>query len=183
MIEKNRIQELIKVFYQQPFKIFYVNSEDGATFVKPKGLFVSLGITTSINTLEKLRGTIEDTYPETAPRLVELVSKRGDSGQYLNSITTNTDIHPYTITDTPENLMTKTEAEEELTRLRGVIKENPEIELLTATQKLQEFIDRIKDWDEHQIYKTGDSEYKIFHKTSNYKKEGDMEYRIGIFVD
>jgi len=182
MIEKQRIQELIKVFYQQPFKIFYVNSEDGITFIKPKGLFVSLGITTSMVTLEKLRGTIEDTYPETSPKLVELVSKRGESGQYLNALTTS-EPHPYTITDLPPNLMTKEEAEQELARLRENIKTNLDIQLLTATQKLQEFIDRIKNWDEHQIYKTDDNEYKIFHKTSNYKKEGNVEYRIGIFVD
>ena len=183
MIEKQRIQELISIFYQQPFKIFYVNSEDGFTFIKPKGLFVSLGITTSIGTLEKIRGTIEDTYPETSPKLVELISRRGESGQYINRISQVTDPQPYIITDLPKELLSKKEAEDELVKLRELIKTNSSIELLSATQKLQEYIDRIKDWDEHQIYKTEKNEYKIFHKVSNYKKEGDLEYRIGIFVD
>ena len=64
MIEKTRIQELIKVFYQQPFKIFYVNSEDGENFIKPKGLFISLGITTSMKTIESIGQVISNTYPE-----------------------------------------------------------------------------------------------------------------------
>ena len=178
---KQRIQDLIKVYYHHPFKIFYINSDDGVTFIKPKGLFISLGIITSMSTLEKIRKTIESVYPETSPRLTEIVSKYEESGQYLNTLTQN-EPHPYIISDLPENLMTKEEAEKELGRLRELIKTNSDINLLASTQNLQEIIDRIKNWDEHQVLKTG-GEYKIFHIVSNYKKVDNLEYRIGIFVE
>lgn len=183
MINKLKIQDLIRIFYQQPFKIFYVNSTDGESFVKPTGLFISLGIATSMNTFEKLRKIIESTYPETCPRLVELVSVHHDNGEFLNTITENTP-EPYEITDLPSGLLNKEEAEEELEALRERIKETPTETLLLATQRLQECIDRINqgnNWEVHQIQKLED-DYRVFHKISNYKKEGDKEYRIGIYV-
>ena len=110
MIEKSRIQELIKVFYQQPFKIFYVNSVDGETFIKPTGLFISLGLTTSMRTIEGLRDVISNTYPESNPLVVELSSKCMTGDQYLNTITDNQNPQPYVISEFPENSFDKTMA-------------------------------------------------------------------------
>jgi hypothetical protein len=186
MIERTRIQELIKVFYQQPFKIFYVNSIDGETFIKPTGLFVSLGLSTPMKTIEGLRNVISNTYPESSPKIVELCSKNVMGGdQYLNTITDNLDPQPYVIDEFPQGSLDKNQAEEELKKLREKIKESKETELLASTQKLQELIDRLSQgdgWENHRIVKIG-TDYKTFHKVANYKKQGDLEYRVGIYVE
>jgi len=185
LIDKNQLHELVKVFYQQPFRIFYVNSMDGETFVKPTGLFISLGLTTSMKTIEGLKTAIHNTYPERNLQIVELRSKCLFDDQYLNTITENDNPSPYVISDFPENSLGKEEAEEELKKLREQIKETRDMNLMTMTQKLQELIDRLSlsdNWDCHRILRL-DSDYKIFHTIANYKKEGEFEYRIGIYVE
>ena len=187
MIEKTRIQELIKVFYQQPFKIFYINSLDEETFIKPIGLFISLGLTTPMRTIEGLRDVISNTYPESNPKIVELSSRCVGGDQYLNTITGNLNPEPYVIDEFPENSMTKEEAEEELGKLRNRIKTEKDTKLLASTQKLQELIDRLgkgdDGWKNKRIVKLNDdADFKVFHKVSNYKKQGDRELRIGIYV-
>ena len=182
MIEKKRIQELVEIFYHQPFKIFYVNSTDNSNFIKPVGLFISLGITTPMTTLELLRSTIDNTYPETSPRIVELMSRRVNGNYYLNSLTSNPP-QPYVVSELPKNRLGEEEAKEELLKLREKIKESsPKVEDLVKTQRLQELLDRIS-WDTSLIYKTDDGEYKLFHIISNYIKKGDVEFRIGIYVE
>ena len=42
MIDKDKIHNLVGVFYQPTFKTFFINSVDGETFIKPIGIFVSL---------------------------------------------------------------------------------------------------------------------------------------------
>jgi len=184
MIEKNRIQELINVFYQQPFKIFYVNSEDCENFVKPKGLFISLGITTSMKTLESIGQVIANTYPESTPRVAELKSRCISGNQFLNTITDNSNPQPYTISELPKNAFTRDEAIQELDRLRGLIKSSGDLDAMVLTQKLQELVDKfdqVDGWDDLRILKV-ENDYKTFHTIANYKKEGEFEYRIGIYV-
>jgi len=183
MIDKLKIQDLIRIFYQQPFKIFYVNSIDGKTYIKPTGLFISLGIATSMSTFDKLINVIKNTYPETCPRLVELVSVHLN-GEFLNTIT-NSEPLPYKITEYPSNvvLLDMDDAEKELNNLRELIRESPTQERLVSTQKLQECIERLKkNGSENQRIQKQDDDYKIFHMISNYKKVKDKEYRIGIYV-
>lgn len=185
MIEKARVQELIKVFYQQPFKIFYVNSIDGETFIKPTGLFISLGLSTSMKTIEGLKNVISNTYPESNPKIVELSSRIITGDQYLNTITNNQNPEPYVISEFPEGSLNKEQAEEVLKELRKQIKKTKDVKLLAATQKLQELIDRLSQgdgWENHRIVKI-DSDFKTFHKVANYIKDGDLEYRIGIYVE
>ncbi len=185
MIERGRIQDLVKVFYQQPFKVFYINSNDGTTFMKPKGLFISLGLTTGMKTLEGLRDVISSTYPETKARIVEIKSKLVSGGQFLNTITENLNPCPYVISEFPGDLLDLDESNKELQMLREKIKETQDIKLIAATQKLQELIDKLSSgdgWENHRIIKQ-DADYKIFHKVTNYIKKDDVEYRIGIYVE
>lgn len=184
MIERGRIQDLVKVFYQQPFKVFYINSTDGNTFMKPKGLFISLGLTTTLKTLEGLRDVISNTYPETKVRIVEIQSKSVSGGQFLNTVTDNLNPSPYIIEEFPGDSLDMNSASEELQMLREKIKETQDIKLIAATQKLQELVDKLSSgdgWENHRIIKQ-DSDYKIFHRITNYMKKGDVEYRIGIYV-
>lgn len=187
MIERGRIQDLVKVFYQQPFKVFYINSNDGTTFMKPKGLFISLGLTTGMKTLEGLRDVISSTYPETKARIVEIKSKLVSGGQFLNTITENLNPSPYIISEFPDDSLDMEEADNELKVLREKIKESKDtdIKLITATQKLQELVDKLSSgdgWENHRIIKQG-TDYKIFHGVTNYLKKDDLEYRIGIYVE
>lgn len=185
MLEKKQLHELIKVFYQQPFRIFYVNSDNGENFSKPTGLFISLGLTTSIKTIEGLKAVISNTYPERIVKLVELKSKCVFGDQFLNTVTENDSPKPYVISEYPENSMDKEESEKELSRIKEEIKNSKDVNLIVSAQKLQELIDRLSlsdTWDSHKILKV-DSDYKIFHTITNYKREGDVEYRIGIYVE
>ena len=187
MIERGRIQDLVKVFYQQPFKVFYINSDDGTTFMKPKGLFISLGLTTGMKTLEGLRDVISSTYPETKVKIVEIQSKLVSGGQFLNTITANLNPSPYIISEFPSDSLDMEESCKELKMLREKIKEAQDVDmkLMTSTQKLQELVDKLSfgdGWENHRIVKRG-TDYKIFHRVTNYIKRDDLEYRIGIYVE
>ena len=57
-INREKLHNLVGLIYSPTYKTFYVNSLDGMSFVKPYGIFVSLGITTSKRTLEEVRQQI-----------------------------------------------------------------------------------------------------------------------------
>ena len=84
MVSREKIHELVKLFYQHTFKTFYINSEDGKDFSKPLGVFVSLGMTTKLKTLENIRDFISANKDFKA-RIVEISSKRVDD-QFLNAL-------------------------------------------------------------------------------------------------
>ena len=94
-----------------------------------------------MRTIEGLRDVISNTYPESNPLVVELSSKCMTGDQYLNTITDNQNPQPYVISEFPEDSFDKTMAENELGKLREMIRENKDTTLLAATQKLQELID------------------------------------------
>jgi hypothetical protein len=185
-INREKIHEIVEVFYQPTFKTFYVNSTDGETFIKPIGVFVSLGITTALKVIEDM-GEIISGYNYNT-RIVEISSKK-INGQFLNTITFENPSQ-YTIKDS-EDILGKEKAEEELCRLKAFMSPNESLEVIQTyapkIQKLQELIDELnkspQGWENHVIkLEDGSEDYKIFHKQVNYKKENDVEYRIGIFV-
>ena len=183
-VSREKIHEIVEVFYQPTFKTFYVNSTDGETFVKPIGVFVSLGITTSPKVIENI-GEIISGYDYNT-RIVE-ISSRKINGQFLNTITYENP-NQYII-NYSDDILGKEEALKELNKLRELMDPSKPIETIQECapriQKLQELIDELdKDphgWNNHVI-KVEDNDYKIFHKQINYKKVDDVEYRIGIFV-
>ena len=89
---KDKIHNLVSVFYRNTFKTFYVNSYDGEEFEKPFGIFVSLGITTSLKTLNDIKEIIEDNGFNAT--LAEISSKRRTS-QFLNTIIRTSEISQY----------------------------------------------------------------------------------------
>lgn len=184
-ISREKVHELVDVFYQPTFKTFYVNSTDEETFIKPIGVFVSLGITTSLKVIESMGETISGYDYNT--RIVEISSKKVN-GQFLNTIVSENP-HQYMIDDS-EEILEHDKAIEELCRLKALMKPEESLEILQhyapKIQKLQELIDELdknpQGWENHVIKVEDDGDYKIFHKLVNYKKKGDVEYRIGIFV-
>lgn len=181
---REKIHEIVEVFYQPTFKTFYVNSVDEETFIKPIGVFVSLGITTSPKVIESIGEVIAGYDYDT--RIVE-ISSRKINGQFLNTITSENPSQ-YVIEDSDDTLG-KEKASAELSRLKAYMDPSEDLETIQTyapkIQKLQELIDELNrtsdGWDNHVI-KIEDGDYKIYHKQVNYKNTGDVEYRIGIFV-
>ena len=186
MIFREKINEVVEVFYQQNFKTFYINSIDGKNFVKPVGVFVSLGITTSLKSLEDIRSVIANTEGYSA--VIAEISSKKVGNQFLNTVINLETPKQYTLSNSGENILNKTEAEEELNKLKEKMNTDEDITILQKyapkISKLQDLINKLtvsNGWESHSIQKDGE-DYKIYHQNVNYKKEGDIEYRIGIFV-
>jgi len=186
MIFREKINEVVEVFYQQNFKTFYINSIDGKTFVKPVGVFVSLGITTSLKALEDIRSVIANTEGYSA--VIAEISSKKVGNQFLNTIINLETPKQYTLDNSGENILNKEESEEELRKLKEKMNTDEDIMILQKyapkISKLQDLINKLttsNGWESHSILKDGE-DYKIYHQNVNYKKEEDIEYRIGIFV-
>jgi hypothetical protein len=180
-LDKDRIHELVEIFYQKPpFKTFYVNSTDGETFVKPTGVFVSLGITTSMKTLEDLRDILSKT-PGIKSSIVEIESVKV-AGTFMNHIIntnpTQYEVDPETVK--PNTVLTKEETEEELKSLEKIGKRDEATKLKDAITRVQE---SPEPWTTHSVMKLESGGYRVFHRYVNYKKSDDTEYRLGIYVE
>lgn len=170
---KDQIHEIVEVFYQNPFKTFYVNSEDGTKFVKPIGVFVSLGMTTSMNTIENIKDILNN-YNDLTAELAEISSKKVTS-QYLNTVVDHGDtVRQYEILDVPQKCYNREESLEHF-------KDYPE-------QTWKSLFDRIEisddGWSKNYLQELPDGSIRIFHRTVNYTKDpsDEIEYRIGIYV-
>ena len=186
-INRDKVHSLVEVFYQPSFKTFYVNSVDGETFVKPIGVFVSLGITTSLKVLEDIKNIIAGSEGYKAV-LAEIKSKKV-AGQFLNTVTSTIDPKQYKIENLSEDIMNEGESRAELERMKGMMDPSQDLDILKEyapkISRLQDLMDKLTSthgWDAHLIQKERSGDYRIFHQYINYKKEGDLEYRVGIFV-
>lgn len=186
-INRDKVHSLVEVFYQPSFKTFYVNSVDGETFVKPVGVFVSLGITTSLKVLEDIKNIISGSEGYSAT-LAEIKSKKV-AGQFLNTVTCTTGPKQYKITNLSEDIMGEEESKAELERMKNLMNPSQDLDILKEyapkISRLQDLIDKLTSthgWDAHLIQKKASGDYQIFHQYINYKKEGELEYRVGIFV-
>lgn len=187
MIDRTKIHNLVSVFYQPTFKTFFINSVDEETFIKPFGIFVSLGITTSMKTIEDIKNIIQE-HPEYSAQIAEL-SSRKVGGQFLNTITNLENPQQFEIQEFPEGTMNEEEARAELERLKSIMNPDEELETLKLyaprVSQLQDLIDKLTSsggWEAHLIQKKEDGDYSVFHKFVNYRNDGDIEYRIGIYV-
>ena len=185
MINKKDVEKIVEIFYQPNFKLFYINSLDGEKFIKNIGIFVSLGITTSKKILEDIRDILNNNK-EFKATIVEISSKK-ISGQYCNTIV-NFNPEQYMVTDFGDNVMDKEKALSELEKLKSLMSPEDDIENLRIyapqISKLSTLIEKLNvnnGWENHLI-QNDDGDFKIFHKYVNYKKENDLEYRIGIYV-
>ena len=189
-INKDEVHSAVEVFYQRLFKTFYINSEDGKTFIKPVGVFVSLGITSSTATLEGIRTTLSKINGYTA-RLAEIKSEK-IGGQFLNSIVSLEEdkIEQYDMESFPADCYGEEDAKSILSEMKSSMIDESNTDsiksICSQVSKLAEQIERLDSnplgWANHYIQKLG-CDYKIFHKKVNYKKDASgAEYRIGIYV-
>lgn len=189
-INKETIHELVEVFYQPPFKTFYINSEDGKDFVKPLGVFVSLGITTSIKVLSEINEVLSRSTGITS-RLVEIKSQKV-GGQFMNLVLPTTNIAQYDMETIPAGAMGEKEAKELIEtmyeRISGVPVVDDVYGLRQKISRLTGLIEKLDNptvgWENHMIQETDTGDYRVFHKKVNYHKslEEGAEYRIGIYV-
>ena len=183
---REEIHSLVEVFYHPTFKTFYVNSLDGKTFVHPIGVFVSLGITTSMKVLNDIKEIIEAHNGYSA--IIAEISSKQIAGQYLNTVTKTNNTEQYVLTEFDCDVMDRTQALEELDKLKKTMNLEDDLEFLKditpKISKLSDLISRLvkqSSWENHLIQKEN-GDYRIFHKLVNYKKENEIEYRIGIYV-
>lgn len=186
-INREKIHDLVEVFYQPTFKTFYINSTNGTTFIKPIGVFVSLGITTSMKVLEDIKSIINSTE-EYEATIVEISSKRV-AGQFLNTIINRVDPKQYRLTDFSDDIMDEKKSKEKLEEMKNLMSPEQDLEVLRTyaprISRLQDLIDKLtttNGWDAHLIQEKDDGEYRIYHQYVNYRKDGDIEYRVGIYV-
>lgn len=181
---KERVHHLVEVFYPQPFKTFYINSEDGKTLSQPIGVFVSLGITTSLKVLNNIVNAINGSSKFTAS-LIEIGSKR-DEGIFLNYITSKNP-EQYRI-ENIDGLMSREEVLTEIETLKNSAEGLPLAEVqklglvVSRLESLFQKLEETNGWKDHSIQKT-DVGYRIYHLNINYVKKDDIEYRIGILVN
>lgn len=186
-INREKIHELVGVFYQQAYRTFYVNSRDGKNICRPYGVFVSLGITTSLLNLSQIKDVIIGSGEYNA-ELAEIMSEnRGDV--FINTLLDNEEIKQYQLDRTKyTNLLDEKQSRARLDELTSMITPESDLSVLKnispKIQKLTYLINRLSEsnsWDNHLIQEDGDT-LKIFHLNVNYKKIDNLEYRIGIFV-
>lgn len=182
---KVTLRDIVELFYQSPFKIFNINSIDGETMVKPFGYFISLGITTSLESLKTIRDYISKSNYGIDSRIVEICSTKSDEyGDYLNVLlpTREDEItkYPSSIPDDTQ-VLEKNQAEELLEDLQIKIQEG-DFRLSPLKQKICDTLEKIgDDWDTKAI-QLKDGVVGVFHKYVNYKRENASEYRIGIYA-
>lgn len=183
-INKGSIQELVSVFYRNTFKMFYINSTDGENFSNPSGIFISLGITTSPTVLEDIKSIlISNGYNAV---ISEIVSKKV-AGQFMNILTEN-EPNQYELTEFEDNILDRDKALQVLEELKNKVNPEQDLEelkvLVPKLSRLEELINKLdhnNGWSIHLIQET-DKTFNLFHRFVNYKKENELEYRIGIYV-
>ncbi len=187
MMTREEIKSLVEVFYHPVFKTFYVNSLDGKSFVRNVGIFVSLGMTTSMKVIEDIRDIIE-AHNGYSARLAEISSKKV-AGQFMNTVTKTEGISQYELTEFDDTILDREKALEELENLKSKMNVEEDLDVLKDTvpklSKLSGLVTKLDEsdgWKIHLIQKGPEGEYRIFHKLVNYRKDDDIEYRIGIYV-
>lgn len=186
LIDRDKVHQLVGVFYQPTYKTFLVNSLDGETVTDPMGVFVSLGMTTSMDVIKSICNIIGDSDKYNA-KIVEIVSRKV-GGQYVNSLTGKEPVQ-YHLKDIKELIFTREQAIEELENMKNEMDPTTPLEILKdyapKVSRLQYFIDKLDEsgaWGEHRIQKEDNGDYRIYHLRVNYEKVDDVEYRIGIYV-
>lgn len=185
MVNKEKVHELVSIFYRSNFKTFYINSEDGKEFSKPGAVFVSLGITTSMSQIDNVKNILTG-CGDYSVKVVEIGSKKiGDT--YLNFVSRENP-EQYFLDDPPKDLLDREGTQEKIRELEQKIvnSDAPTMsvlgKLIQRLRYLSDQLDRSGGWETHRI-KAEEEDYKIYHLLVNYRKDSGVEYRVGLLVD
>jgi len=188
---KQEIERTVSLFYPAGVKTIYINSENGTDLNPPYSqIFVSLGITSSIKTLNEVRDNLNNISYLSAT-LATTKSIRKEDGKYSNEILK---FGEYTKDD--QYLATSMcggEFEKILDRAASIdmYEELMHSEHVDQANQLKEMIGRLDEkncWEDMAIaFDIVDNVPTIsqFHRYVNYRKDQETgaEYRIGILVE
>lgn len=93
IINKELVTRVVDNCYSSCYKIFSINSKDGVHINRSTGLFVSLGITTSVNTMRKIKTDLSNQF-DTNISIAEIES-RLINGRYSNVVTKTSGVEQY----------------------------------------------------------------------------------------
>lgn len=152
---KQLIYEITGMFFRsKEFKVFNVSGG---------GYFVSLGLTTSLETMEKLKSVFNNSDYGFQASLVELRSIKDEEGEYINTITGRK----------PE-------------KFKSEVPEGSIILRKEASFKYPEIAKSIEasngGWGCHGILELPGRDPVVFYDYVNYSKDNEGELRIGIYV-
>lgn len=173
-ITKELVHERVEVFYQNQFKTFYVNSKDNTNFVKPYAVFVSLGMTTSMESLENIKNALNN-FNEFHAEIAKLSSKKSIGSQFLNTPSEIGEAKQFELLEIPKNSYNREQSLEYF----------PNSDIPESKWKpLFEKIDADNSWDINLLQVMSDTnDVRIYHRFINYiKDDAGVEYRIGIYV-
>lgn len=174
---KEKLKVLVSSIYSSEFKIFDVNSENNKFNPEIKDqYFISFGLTTSLQVLRGLFKDLLEIDNSLNLEIVEITSKKL-SQSYLNSVSSEDPDEQFDA-EVTEFTLNKEQAENKLKELKEI--ESP------LAIKLEESINNLNNsngWLRHLLLVNEETDTcQLYHKYINYKKEGDLEYRIGILV-
>lgn len=173
MRKRHEVNEAVKIFYEQNFKTIFINSTDGVNFTKPVGIFVSLGLTTSLDTIKRVQGALKQ-YLGCETKIVEIKSVETECSEYMNTITKTENISKYPAV-VPENCYNR----EQILEKYGDSKNQNWRKIFDSIETNSNF-----GWDNCAIWEYEPGEFRIFYRYINYLNsvEDNCEYRIGIYV-
>lgn len=192
MINKKQVEELVSIFYQPTFKVFYINADHEYNLVKPTGVFVSLGLTSTLSTIDSVRQSLEGLGKGYVTSFAVLATKRAN-GNFLNKIEKCMEleeVEQFKLDSFPDNLIEREESIKLLGNLKAELDKhqnlNDVIGLAPKVHKLESLINKIDGelgWERYSIVPdSSTNSYMLFHRFVNYTRKDDIEYRIGIYV-
>jgi len=155
---RHLISEIAYLFFRpREFKVFEISSG---------GWFVSLGLTTSVETLEKLKNVYKNSDYGFESKLVRVRSVKSLSGSYINEVYDETPEKFYSGDLKPGYKVLGIESKKDYPEIAKSIEESP------------------GSWNDHGILVCDGKDPVVYYKRVNYKKLDDgTELRLGIYVN
>lgn len=194
MILKEDIKKLVELFYRHNFKLFYINSNDGVTFEKSEKVFISLGITTNLKTLNYVSESIKiSSNYKYRSHIAEVGSKKLANTElymnYVNKVWNNIeDVKQYDQFPTGESLAIS-EVSEYLEKLNTKLSEKEEGRFVDSNDLRKEIADLTGLYEKYKdqtniCFVKENGLWETFYNKVNYKKENSgTEFRIGILIE
>lgn len=201
IINKELVTRVVDSCYSSPYKIFTINSHDGYTLTKPLGLFVSLGITTSMITMTSVADEISSQL-RVNTCLAE-ISSRLINNRYINCIDkSGNSVTQFSSGAMTEGLkLTVDELRDFITDTKARIVKNVNddgkvIDLTNRLSKMIKVLNKLESSSssDHAILIDNDIKFDVFVVTNNINYVQHMESfnvgntitvhkRIGILVN
>ena len=201
-MNRDSISKIVDGIYPSSYRVFTVNSWDRYTLAKkPIGLFVSLGITTSIATIRKVLNEIARSYPNT---FMSELESRFINGMYVNYVSRIDDnIEQYSSMGSEcWRSMNENDLNDKIKELKNkIVESGDDVDLvmnysskISAISKvLNKFLNGTYNWNDFTVNIIDtDTEFRVasLNKKINFIQESEerdgktitVYKRIGIFV-